>query len=69
MVGVSAQEHVGEGHDGIVVKEGLWWVEEERCRTKGRKRRHCDRAVGRRNIGNIIWKIKKGGVRDLESFI
>jgi hypothetical protein len=52
MAGVSAQEHVGDGHDGIVGNgAGLWWVEEEDTYLiRGRERRHDNRAMGLTNM-------------------
>ena len=71
MAGVLAQEHVGDGHDGIVGNgAGLWWIEKEDTYfIKGRERRHDDRAKGLTNMeekeeggweccgveGRIIW--------------
>jgi hypothetical protein len=63
IAGVSAQEHVGDGHDGIVGKGGLWRVEdEERYRARGREGCHGDRAMGRKNMENKRVKIQRVGV-------
>lgn len=55
MAGVSAQEQVGDGHDGIVGKGAgsRRIADEESCRITGRERRHVDRAKGRRNMKKI----------------
>lgn len=52
MAGVSAQEHVGDGHDGIVEKGvGLWWMgEEEICLVRGPYKRYGGRTMGRTNM-------------------
>ena len=52
MAGVSAQEHVGDGQDGIVGKGAVLWRigEEKMCLIKGRERHHGDRAMGRTNM-------------------